>query len=580
LLIYLRKYSHYLLDHKKALYLGFFAMVLTNIFGVAKPLILKSAIDDLEKEFQWEKIIYLALFIVVLAVFQGIFRFIQRWHIISASRRAEYHLRKDFISHLQNLSLEYYDKNATGDIMARATSDIAAVRMALGPGFMHLIDTVIVGSFALVMMLSISVKLTLAAFSIFPFISLVVYWIGKKSHLYHNRVQESFSTLNTFAQENIAGVRVVKSFAIEESQISRFFDHAKDYYRKNMDLVKVQATFIPLLYFILGFGILLIIWLGGRGIIEEKMTLGGFAAFIAYLMMLAWPMVSIGWVVNIFQRAEASMERVDKIMSAEPEVREHPDAEDLPDNFQPTVEIKNLDYGYNENSRVLTGINLKIGAGESIGIVGSVGSGKSTLVKLIPRLYNAPENSIFIDSIPVEKLTLKSLRENIAFIPQDPFLFSETVHENIDFDGVIENDLFLEICRTAGLDNDVRDFSESYETMVGERGITLSGGQKQRISLARGLLIDAPFIILDDALTGVDASTEAEILNNLHTIFADKTVIVVTHRVSTVMNFDKIIVMDEGKIVESGKHEELVAKKAAYFRLYRRQLIENELDNL
>ena len=554
-------------------------MVLTNIFGIAKPQVLGTAIDDLTLKFQWKTIIYLSLFIVVLAIFQGIFRFIQRWYIIRASRKAEYTLRNDFFACLQDLSMSYYDKTATGDIMIRATSDLQAIRMALGPGLMHAVDTVVVGSFALVMMIAIDWKMTIAVFSVLPMVSLVVYLIGKKSHYYHNIMQESYSELNAFAQENISGVRVVKAFTLEKSHTKKFLSLAVEYFHRNMSLVKVQAMFIPILFFLLGIGVLLVLYLGGSGIIQGKMTIGDFAKFIAYLMMLAWPMIAVGWVVNIFQRAEASMKRVHEIMSTKSEIFDSPEAEPLTD-FQPEIEIRDLSFSYNSEKNALDSIDIKIEAGESVGIVGSVGSGKSTIVKLISRLYNSTPDKIFIGGKPIEKLTLESLRRNISFIPQDTFLFSDTIRGNICFGTQIDESEFLKVCGIAGLENDLEDFPEGYDTMVGERGVTLSGGQKQRVSLARALLSKAPILILDDALSAVDASTEAEILKNLREVFKGKTVIVVTHRISAVMDLDRIYVMDEGRIVEQGSHKFLTGKHEMYYRLYKRQLIEQELERI
>jgi ATP-binding cassette subfamily B protein len=352
-----------------------------------------------------------------------------------------------------------------------------------------------------------------------------------------------------------------------------------------MDLVKVQALFIPLLYFLLGIGVLVIIWFGGKGIIAGRMTLGSFAAFVAYLMMLAWPMMAVGWVVNILERAEASMERIHKIMSAPIDIADIEGAVELKDVIA-RVQIQNLNFNYGSFKETKTGgdgwtlsdINLEINPGTTVGIVGSVGSGKSTLVKLLPRLYDPPKGTIFINGSAVEAINLDSLRNMIAFVPQDTFLFSESISENIDFQGVIAKDLFLEVCRQAGLAKDLELFPQGYDTIVGERGVTLSGGQKQRVSLARALLKSAPILIIDDALTAVDAETEAEILSNLRSVFKGKTVIMVTHRISTVKDFDLIIVLKEGRIVEKGDHNYLVLKEGEYYRLYRRQLLEQELN--
>ena len=576
---HLRKYSHYLFRHKSAVALGILCLVMTNVFGTVKPMILKFAIDDLERQISGERILYLALAIVALALIQGVFRFLQRRILIGASRKAEFHLRNDFIAHLQKLSQSYYDKNTTGDIMARASSDIDAVRMAYGPGVMYTIDTFVVSLFAITMMLTISWKMTLMAFAIFPLVSVTVYIIGKQTHARHTKVQETYSDLNTFAQENISGVRVVKAFALENQHIGRFSEKSEEYLRRNMSLVKVQAVFIPFLYFLLGIGVLIVLMMGGRSIIQGQMSLGGFAAFMAYLMILAWPMIAVGWVVNIIQRAKASMKRIDKIMNTEPEITdpEHPVAFEDTDH---RIEIKNLSFAYDDRGEVLKNIDLEIAAGSSLGIVGSLGSGKSALVKLIARLYEPPVETLFIGNIPVENIEVESLRQKIAFIPQDIFLFSDKIRENIAFDGQLSDESLYFAAEMSDLLNDVQEFPDQFDTLVGERGITLSGGQKQRVTLARAILKDAPILILDDSLTAVDASTEAQILENLKEVFKGKTVIVVSHRISTVANLDKIIVMEEGSIVEEGRHKELIDLKGVYFRLYRKQLLEQELEDM
>lgn len=575
----LRQYSNYLLRHKKELSLGLVCLLLTNLFAAAKPMALKFAIEGMERELKWENILLLSLIIVGLAVFQGIFRFFQRKTLIGASRKAEYSMRSDFVAHLQRLPMSYYDRNSTGDIMARATSDVEAVRLAYGPGVMYAVDTAVVTVISLTLMFYLNYKLTFLALTILPIISVLVYFVGKKTYKLHTKAQETFSSLNAFAQENISGVRVVKSFALEDQRLRRFQELSQEYMRRSMALVKVQAIFIPLLYFFMGLGILVIISYGGVSIIKGQMTLGGFAAFIAYLSMLAWPMIALGWVVNLFQRGEASMKRIDRIISNMPEIADHPSPKPFPAQT-PGLEFRSLDYSYDGSSGALHNIDLTVEPGSTLGIVGATGSGKSALVKLIPRLYNPPPGRVFIGGIPVEEISLQSLRANIAFVPQDTFLFSSTLKENIDFYNSIKPELLTLVSRTAGLLQDIDGFPRRFDTMVGERGITLSGGQKQRVALARALLKDAPILILDDALTGVDAATEKEILLNLRDEFEGRTVIVVSHRISAVSNLDRIIVMDNGRILEAGTHSELVELKGSYYRLYRRQLLEEELDRI
>ena len=554
-------------------------MLFTNVFGTVKPLMMKFAIDELEQEVVWQRILYFSLAIVGLALIQGVFRFFQRRILIGASRKAEFKMRNDFIAHLQNLSNSYYDKNTTGDIMARATSDVDAVRMAFGPGVMYSVDTLISAIFALVMMFSLSWKLTLTALIIFPLVSITVNILGKLTFKQHTKVQESYSNLNTFTQENLSGVRVVKSFALENQHVDRFSLLSLDYLKHNMSLVKIQALFTPLLFFLLGIGIILILLIGGRSIMLGELTLGSFAAFMAYLMMLAWPMIAIGWVVNIFQRGEASMKRIDSILNTEPEIKDDAEAIEI-ESLVPKIEFSNLTFSYGDRGKVLDNINLTIAPGTTFGIIGGLGSGKSTLVKLLPRLYDPPENTVFIDGIAVEKLTLLSLRQNIAFVPQDSFLFSEKIRENIAFDDDTVTDALAEAAASAQLLSDVEGFPEKFDTMVGERGITLSGGQKQRVTLARALLKDAPILILDDCLSAVDASTEAQILERLRNVFLGKTVIVVSHRIFAVSGLDNIVVMEDGGIIERGTHDELLELKGYYHRLYKKQLLERELEEL
>jgi len=540
---------------------------------------MKYAIDDMEKGLNWRKIVYFALFIIILAIFQGIFRFFQRRSLIGASRKAEFYLRNDFIAHLQRLSAGFFDKNSSGDLMARATSDIDAVRMAYGPGIMYTVDTIIGTVFSLVMMFNLSWKLTITSLAVFPLVSVTVYILGKITFKKHTEAQESYSQMNTFTQENLSGVRVVKSFALEDQHLQRFSELSEDYLAKNMGLVKAQALFVPILFFLLGIGVIIVLLLGGEGIIAGEMTLGSFAAFMAYLMMLAWPMIAVGWVVNIIQRAEASMTRIDKILQTQPEVVDAVQPVDFRE-LTPKIEFRSLNFAFSERGEVLHSIDLTLEPGASLGIVGALGSGKSALVKLIPRLYQPPADSLFIGGVPVERISLATLRAGIAFVPQEAFLFSDKIRENITFTPGLSEAELLSAAAAAEIMGDVEEFPDKFDTIVGERGITLSGGQKQRVTLARALLKNAPILILDDCLTAVDASTEARILEKLKDVFQGKTVIVVSHRISAVSHLDSIIVLVDGRIVERGRHRDLLRMKGVYYRLYRKQLLEMELERI
>jgi len=575
----LRKYRHYLFRHKTAIFWGMVCVLFTNVFGTAKPWVMKYAIDDMEKALNWHQIVYFALFIVALALVQGVFRFFQRQTLIGASRKAEFLLRSDFIAHLQKLPAKFFDQNSSGDLMARASSDVEAVRMAYGPGVMYTVDTVFVTIFSLIMMFRLSWKLTVTALAVFPLVSVTVYILGKITFKKHTEAQESYSRMNTFTQENLSGVRVVKSFTLENQHQQRFSALSDDYLLKNMGLVKAQAFFLPILYFLLGIGIIIVLLLGGEGIIAGELSLGDFAAFMAYLMMLAWPMIAIGWVVNIIQRAEASMKRIDKILQTAPDIVDAVQPVDF-STLKPTIEFRDLDFAFGERGEVLHHIDLALKPGASLGIVGALGSGKSALVRLIPRLYPPPAEKLFIGGIPVENISLQSLRKGIAFVPQDAFLFSDKIRDNITFSADCSEGELLSAAAAAELMGDIEEFPDKLDTVVGERGLTLSGGQKQRVTLARALLKKAPILILDDCLTAVDASTEARILEKLKTVFRGKTVIVVSHRISAVSHLDNIIVLEDGRIVESGKHQELLKLKGVYYRLYRKQLLEMELERV
>jgi len=578
-LLYLNKYF---LRYKKKLALGIVFILISNIAQVFIPIFLKEGIDGIQQNVSYSKLFEYGLLIVAAALIAGIFRFLIRQTIIVVSREIEYDLRQDFWAHIQKLPYRYFQNNSTGNIMAHATNDISAVRMYVGPAVMYSVDTISKFLIIIAIIVSISPLLTLYTLLPLPFLSYFVYKLSKKIHKKFTLIQESFSDLTTKAQENYSGIRVIKSYVREKGEIESFTKQCEDYLNKTMDKVKIQALFQPILYTIAGLSVIIVVWAGGAMVINNTLTLGDISAFVIYLGMLIWPMIAFGWILNIIQQASASMKRLIKIFNEELEIQDSSSTRYSINTINGKIEFRNVSFKYRHNlPNVLENINFTIEPGETAAIIGRTGAGKTTLINLIPRLFGPTEGKVLIDGYPVNEIPLKVLRSNIGLVPQETFLFSDTLKNNILYGAKNKNDEMVKlVSEISQLNKDVESFPKGFETMLGERGITLSGGQKQRSCLARALAIDPKILILDDSFSAVDTNTEEEILKRLKEFMKERTSIIISHRISTVKDADKIFVLDDGKIVEQGKHEELVAKAGIYADLHYKQLLEEELKEL
>ena len=579
----LRPLIPYFRKYRGSYLLGTICVFLTNGIWILFPQIIRRAVDDLYLGVTRHKLVTYALLLLAVAAGKGIFQFLTRWVVIGVSREIEFDLRNDLFRHLEGLSYSYYQRTRTGDIMARATNDLNAVRMLLGPAIMYSANTIVFTAGALAFMLSISPKLTLYAFLPLPIVSITIQHFGRKIHERFERIQAMFSDISARAQENFSGVRVVRAYVQEDAEIAAFETANQEYIKRSLKLVRLMGMLWPTLETMLGLAIVLVLWLGGREVISHRISVGEFVAFNTYMVQLTWPIIALGWVINIFQRGTASMGRINEILTEKPEIE---DSEEVKSSKSETlgatqirgeIEFRHLNFSYN-STPVLRDINLRIPAGTSLAIVGPTGSGKTTLVSLIPRIYDAEPGSVLIDGIPIREYPLATLRHNLGFVPQETFLFSETVRENIAFgkEDATDEDV-RSAARAASIAEDIEGFPEQYKTIVGERGITLSGGQKQRTAIARAIIRNPRILILDDALSSVDTHTEDKILNHLREIMQGRTTIFISHRVSTVRNADRIAVLHNGRIVELGTHDELVAKDGYYTDLYNKQLLEEEL---
>ena len=607
-----RRLLTYVLRYRRKFALGLVCVVITRAVALAGPAVLGVAVDDLTRGVTRGKLGAYGALLLAIGLVGGIFLFLQRRILIGASRDIEYDMRNDFFAHLQKLPLAYFQSHRTGDLMSRATNDLSAVRMMIGPSIMYAANTMLTFVVALSVMIKIDARLSLWALVPLPFVSISVKVFGSAIHKRFEQIQAQLSEVSAIAQEALSGVRVIRAYRQEESELERFRMSIEEYVRRSRRLIVLQGFFFPSMSFFLGLGALIVVWLGSREVIQGRITLGEFVAFNSYLTMLSWPMIAFGWVTNMLQRGMASWKRMLEVLDIEPaiadlgmRIADNPQSIRNPQsairNITGAIEFRDLVFSFNDTP-ILNHVSATIAAGQTVALVGVTGSGKSTLISLLARLHDPPPGTVFIDGVDVREIPLETLRSAIGFVPQEPFLFSDTLADNVAFglDAADElrgakalaepadrsakalaerpidsrHDRIVEAAAVARLDKDVADFPKGYETMVGERGITLSGGQKQRTALARAIAVDPRILILDDALSAVDTYTEEEILSRLRDVMRSRTSIIVSHRISTVRGADMILVLDKGRIAERGTHAGLVARGGLYAEMWARQQAE------
>ncbi|MEI7810980.1 MAG: ABC transporter ATP-binding protein [Ignavibacteria bacterium] len=572
----------YFARYKSKLLWGIVCIVISNLGAVYVPLILKDSINALKAKPELSLLFRYGVMITLTSLVAGVFRFLISQTIIVVSREIEYDIRQDFWQHIQNLSLRYFQNHSTGDIMAHATNDLNSVRSFIGPAVMYAVDTIVRLLIVIAIMLSLSISLTVYALLPLPILSYIVYKLGGKIHLKYTYIQEKFSELTTKAQESFSGIRVIKSYVREESEIEDYKVLSQDYLNKNMDMATIQAMFMPVLFMLTGISIIVVVWSGGLKVMDGSLDLGEISAFVIYLGLLIWPMIAVGWVVNLIQQASASMKRLSKMLSEPHDIQDSPETDFSIKDVKGNIEFRNVSFRYAENlPYVLKNINLSIPQGCTVAIVGETGVGKTSMINLIPRLYDVSEGEIWLDGRNIKDIPLNVLRRNIGIVPQETFLFSDTLANNIAY-GLSETkiDVVEKVAGISQLRKDVDSFPHGFDTMLGERGITLSGGQKQRTCLARALATDPAILILDDSFSAVDTRTEEDILKNLKVFMKDRTSLIISHRISTVKDADLIFVLRNGAIAEQGTHDELVQKQGLYAELNFKQMLEKELEEL
>ena len=574
---YLRRYS-------RDFVWGGLSAIIANIIWIFFPQVIRVAIDDLNQGVTQRKILLYAGLLVLISAAKGVFLFLTRWIIIGISREIEFDLRNDLFRHLERQPAAYFQQHRTGDIMARMTNDLNAVRMLLGPAIMYSANTVLFSVGALYFLLRISPWLTLVALVPLPLVSILVQSLGRKIHERFERIQAMYSEISAQAQENFSGARLVRAFAQEEAQIAAFEKANKENIRRGLRLVQLMGMLWPTLEFVLGLALAITLLVGGHEVLSHRISIGDFVAFNTYMVMLTWPVIALGWVVNLWQRGTASVVRIDELLSNQPTIDNAVADASIPADLtlRGEIEFRNLSFSYSGadagRSEVLHSLSLKIPAGSSLAIVGPTGSGKSTLINLIPRLYDAAPGTVLIDGRPIRDYPLEVLRANIGFVPQETFLFSQTIRGNIAFGAPWATDSqVLEAAEAAHIRREFEEFPAGFDTTVGERGVTLSGGQKQRTAIARAVIRDPRILILDDALSSVDTYTEEQILRELQRVMQGRTTLFISHRISTVRHADQIAVLVAGRIVELGTHDELISRNGYYADLFQKQLLEEEL---
>jgi ATP-binding cassette subfamily B protein len=592
----LKPLAPYLRRYWKSLAWGGVAVVLYNVIKVLVPIVIGHAIDDMRHGITQQKILFHALRLLLVASLSAVFLYITRQVIIGASREIEFDLRNDLFANLERQAPNFYHTHRTGDIMARTTNDLNAVRQLLGPAIMYSANTLVFTTAALPFMYRISPRLTFFAFVPLPAASILVQYFGNRIHRRFERIQAMFSDISAKAQENFSGARLIRAFAQEEAEIASFEEANREYIARSLLLVRLMAMLWPTLEFVLGLSMVITLLVGGHEVVSHKITLGQFASFNVYMVQLIWPIIAIGWVVNLFQRGTASVVRIDELLKQQPEIADDPklvpsssshtavDTTSLPDTalssgaIKGDIEFRNLSFAYPGGPLVLEDINLTIPAGSSLAIVGPTGSGKSTLVSLIPRMQDTTPGMVLIDETPIRSFPLNELRSHVGFVPQETFLFSDSIRHNISFGRPNATDQQIQdAASVAHIRTEILEFPRGFDTLVGERGVTLSGGQKQRTSIARAVVRDPSILILDDALASVDTYTEERILNGLASVMQGRTTIFISHRISTARNADQIAVLVRGRIAELGTHDELIARNGYYTSLFEKQRLEEEL---